>query len=783
MNTTRNSTARASLLIAMALCFLVTAIWFSPWWLAGKNLAPLDILNEMMQPWRGKKEQVEVRNHFVADGVTQYLIYRLKAERDYHEEGGVGWNSRSYGGTAQYANTMALYGDWSMQLHRWLPFWTAWHVGMWAQVLIAAWGMLFFLSGRGISWTWSLAGGLIYAANSQFVTWMNHRWALGCFCWVPWMLWAVDMAFRGKRVGRAGVPFFFGLALLGGTLQHGVIAGLALLASWCEQIGKRPRLQRMQLSVRYAVWVLLATGMAAAVLLPSAVAYVDSTRLGLHTTATMGVYPQGWTQPLFLLLAYAGQWFPSLFGGADTLDLLKLFRSEYFYVAYFGSLPVLVSILGWRRSDMPLLAKVLILLGLLLPLTPALKYLYQRLFLLFIVGGVYAFTHYMTFATREQMRSMWKLIARVVGGIVVLWSLMSVVIQWRLVDFQQSFIQRILPNTRGSAFGYFQDWWAERIGRFVENLIIWNGHQGWPMLLLLLGLCGWYCHAFHESRWKKFGAAFMVVAMVAEVTLFASRWITFVEPERAPLYAVNTDVAAVMQRVGHDDRLMVAEMQGPGHMAITPFIPNTLMPYGLATIGGYDSIVPDGMNLMVDGRSDAARCAHFGVTHWVSYPGNKPTGEGWRLVWHGDGCDLYQNELALPKYLGFTAADACRAMVETGEIKSKIALRELSQKENTRQIELQSGVTWVRIAENQASGWQYRPRGDASFAWREVSRGADRSMILDVSAPEFQRAGCVEMRYAPPLRRMGEWLAWSCLCINLGWMACRKSAEETENTD
>ena len=65
--------------IGLAACLIVVLAWFSPWWIGGRNLAPLDILNEMMQPWRGTSEQVSVKNHIVSDAVDQYLIYRMVA--------------------------------------------------------------------------------------------------------------------------------------------------------------------------------------------------------------------------------------------------------------------------------------------------------------------------------------------------------------------------------------------------------------------------------------------------------------------------------------------------------------------------------------------------------------------------------------------------------------------------------------------------------------------------------------------------------------------------------
>jgi hypothetical protein len=748
---------KKSNILAMLVCLAVVLGWFSPWWAGGRNLAPLDLNGEMMQPWRGANDHGYAKNHIVADAVDQYLVYRLAAEKSYHEEGWLGWSSLTYGGTAQYANTMALYYDWTMQLHRWLPFWTAWHVGLIGQALIASWGMFWFLRGRGIGALWSCCGGLAYAANSQFVTWIYHRWALSAFCWVPWILWAIDGYRWERRRFWPLVPLLIGMAFLGGTLQHAALVSLAVAAMWAEealQAGWRSGPQS-RLIGRYLVWGGLGLGLAAMMFLPCTEAFLRICRLHLHTglygNAENGIYPQGRLQPLLNLAAYPFQVFPSVLGRCNSVDVLKLFKSELFFVAYFGSLPVVVAFLSLWRKDTPVVARVLIYAGLLLPLTPLVHYLYQRLFLLFILGGILAFAHFMETASRETKLRVFKITALVAGLGATVWTAMSLA----LVVHPQPLAmirEKIMQEGKGSSFGFFTGWLADRADRFILDLFIWSPQQLVPLLLLGMALAALRWSASERDAWRRAGAWIMTLAVVAEVSLFAARWVVWTDPAKYPLFPATPESEAVQKIVGHDGRVTTL-IHPTAHMACTPFIPNTLSPYGIATISGYDSIVPDGMILPSDSTGDARKLGRLGVSHLITWPGNPDVEPAWKLVWRSASMDLYANDMAVPRYVGFGGDREKDAFFTGGSARSWQPLTESTQLENTRRITVPGGTAWVRVAENAGAGWEYRVGRDA--VWRDVVRAPDASMLLPLDGSAYGGPVEVEMRYAPPMRRLG----------------------------
>lgn len=751
--------------LACLAILVVVIAWFSPWWAAGKVLAPLDLQNLMMSPWRAENETGFAKNHIVADGVDQYLVYRMVAAKSYAKEGWLGWSSLTYGGTAEHANTMALYYDWTMQLHRWFDFWKAWHLGLMGQVLLAAFGMFLFLRGRAIGRTWACCGALVYAANSQFVTWIFHRWALSSFCWVPWILWAIDGYRKGRRGFWAAVPLFIAMAFLGGTLQHGALVVLAVTAMWLEEAlqqraackinhPKSINATQRRLLGRYTAWGLLAAGLAGMMLLPCIDAFLTSNRLGLHTgmtaNAANSIYPQGPLQPLYNLAAYPLQIFPSILGRCGSADVLKLFKSELFYVAYFGSLPVLLAFLVFWRREAPLVARLLTGMGLLLPLTPLVRFLYQRLFLLFIIGGILAFAHFMQTASSEAKLKLLRIVGIVAALCTASWTTISL-----LLLLQPSVIgmirRKIESSGSGSSFGYFTEWIALRADRFTGDLFIWSPQQLFPLVLFACVLAGlWLSCSLIQTR-RLSGIMLMALALVAEVTLFGARWMVWSDPVKTPLFAATPESEALRKAVGREGR--VTTLPHPtGHMAMTPFIPNTLSAYGIATISGYDSIVPDGMILPGESPGDAEQLGRIGVSHLITWAGNPGVPGEWKAVWNSPSMDLYENTRCIPRRIGFHD-DAGMNAFFAGGLPAHETIDESLHLENRRMLNVPAGIRWIRIAENQAAGWEYRTKGNPDSEWQPVRRAPDASMLIP--NPHPGETTHIEMRYNPPLKRMG----------------------------
>jgi hypothetical protein len=728
--------------IAIAVLVGAVLLAFSPWWLGGRLIAPLDIVSELHEPWAAGDTTVEVKNHFTTDAVTQYLEYRAIAERAFAQGNQVGWNPLSFGGNPEYANTMAAHGDWSMQLHRVFGFWTAWHLGLMGHFLVAGIGMWVFLRSRSVAPAVSLLASLAYLANTQFVLWIFHRWQLAAFAWLPWVLWAILRFVEGRRRIWPLIPAFLGLAALGGTLQQDAFIALALLAVWSGLVLTSPG-QRLRLTAHFAAWTILGFALAAFTLVPAVLAFADNVTTG-HVRGALG---EGWS-PLSAALSVVflgAQPIPGIFGSPQTIDLSKILGRSLFDVASIGLVPTLVAYRSLLLREAPAPARALMLTGLVVPLTPLVGPLYFRVQIVFVLGAAWAFAWYWEHAS-DRLASFERRLASLIVIALGLWCLAGAVVA--VAESQISRIAVRLVSDRLSqgegTFAVFRDWMLGRAGKLVHDFPPWTPSRLPTMLVAVLGAIALRARNRHAAS----SHALILIALAVELGAFAISWVTAVDPQRYPPYPVTPDILTMTRIVGDGRVVVINELDRP-----VLFPPNTLVMYGVANIDQYESIRPPSMWQETGFSLDADVLGALAVTHAITHPDSTPAGEEWELRHRGSTLAVWANTAALPRFMALgtiptdwqLAKDLKRAATPFPPVKV------VSSSDNRRLLTVPQGTRVLRIAENWSPGWQYRlPSG----RWTAVARAPDGSMLLEMAAAREPLA--VELAFRPQRRTAGE---------------------------
>ncbi len=707
----------------------VVLVLFRPWWQHGQVCAPLDIITNLYEPWANTHQPVRVKNHYATDAVEQYLLYHAHAQRSYALEQRHGWNIHKSGGTPAYLNTMATPGDWSFQLQRWLPFWSAWHLGLMGQLLIAMLGMYRLLRSQGIQRGLCVLGGLVFGLNSHFFAWMQHRWTLGAFCWTPWWLWTLEQLKQRKPAG-ALTPLFFALSLLGGHLQFAVFQFIILGCSSLDWlIQARTAGQRLlEPIVKIFAVGAIACGLAAYALLPSVIGYWNTLALGIRRGG-LG-YPDGIAGAFLNALAYPAYVFPFFFGAPNTLDMFKLFRSDLMMVPFFGSLLILMAGIGWFDTRRHRVARWLVAAGLLLPLTPLLGPLYQRLLILWIIGGIWlAILSLDAIATKRLLL----LRRRLLFGYLL--ATLAVGVTGMGVRYQQSRITAAvsaftLRQAQTHRFQARPDWFVSRALRFVEDGLPWRPGIAIPWLLFGLSI---HLLRFRHRSWGGYALALIIAPQVG---IYSSRFMVFTEPfgnERA-IFPTTIETEAIQRVIGPGDRVHVR--QQPDRLPLFP--PNTLSFFGIASITGYDSILPNTLlNETALQTEDAAELGAAAVTHLVTFAHDHPPGAGWIFKATAGKIAIYSNTLANAWYTAETPAGRQPVKIE-------------KPGHNHRRLRVPPETQRLWILENWDEGWRFRVN---HRPWQRVQRTPDRSMVAELTSTAPN--DIVELDFTPRWKIIG----------------------------
>jgi len=693
--------------VPVLLLILLICLWFSPWLLGGKVLAPFDIMQDMMAPWRGNRSVPAVHNHFVTDAVTHHIPYRLLSAQAFHEDGYVGWNPLLFGGTPQDANTMVLNYEWSTQLHRFLSFWTAWHLGRMLQFLTAGCGMLLFLRGQGCNAGVALLGAVSYMLNSQFVAWIYFNPGLAGFCWMPWLLWALHVA-RDKSAKFLGVAsVFLALALLGGTIQQSAFVLLVLACVWAGWLwdGPRNRLFAGRVSVAFVVIGILGAALAAFMLEPSIAAFFDNAATG-HSRGGLE-YPYGAWQPILNALVWPFTTFPFVLGSVQTLDLGKAFKHSMMALGFFGTVPVVLAVVSLFSRQTPMAAKLMILSGVFIPLTPLVGLLYHRINLLWILGGCWGACAWIAAADGEKILQVARWMWRGLGAAVSFWVVASIAIVFSRSWLEPILERKISSMASESVFGGFSEWMRMRTLAVFDYLCIWNPWQLAALTGLAFSIWG-LAQLSSPSVLRRLIAA---LGVAAQLSLLWWQWSTWSNPDLP--YEKPSVVQLLQRELGRTGRLAIKARPLSAYL----LAPNMLMPAGVAINDGYDAIHPHGM------KSPTGLAWDFpGVTHYLGRSDETLPG-GWLPIWKdGDWVILRNPRPAFGRLVA-------KGGLETSLDHSRFHRPTL----NTMEVAIPEGTVNVEVFSNWHRGWKWRTQEDES--WKETRLGPGRGVEAELDAP------------------------------------------------
>jgi len=807
--TTRKLPAIAA---SMALLALVTAMFF-PALFGGKILAPLDITTRMLAPWNETAHGVKAHNQSPSDAVSQYLPYRLFAEKSFKEDGYIGWNPYEMGGYSLAGNTMALPGSWPMQLHRFLPFKDAWNLGIIGEFLIAGSGMLVFLRGRKLPWLPCLIGTVAFMFNAQFIIWIYHRWTLGSFCWMPWVLWAFGNGFETKPLQPRAflLPAFLALALLGGSLQH---VAFIILACGCIATGhfdfRRPLANSSSL-LGWSVAFVFALGFAAFSLVPQIQSYLSNLAIG-HIRGGIG-YDEGGTQPLFHALLIPLRVWPWLVGDPQTIDGWRLLKSGFMELNYLGTIPMLLGFAGLFVRSMPRTAKWLIAVGILIPLTPLVGPLYHRVELLFILGAAWMAAemlhHFQSPSSIQNPKSSiinhqslpsspascvsftWqRLLVTTVAALGAILLIGTCLPSGLRRNLENQVVSKALAKSADSQFGADKQWIAARAREWTARFSLTHPRTAWVYGLLVLGSTGLVLSSSIQNpksipndsllgtattetpshraaegnrntetpKHRITGHLMILAATTLELATLFHTWTTFSEP--SDLQPKSAAIETVRSLAGPHRVLQSAPDAGFAAMFATP---NLLAAQSIPSIDAYESIQYRSALTATRGSADAVRLTLAGVGLAVQAKGAIQSGtESWPVVGELGTYTLRKNP-AVPSPI--SAGNEPPPTTPEGisaALTSATPILPTLHTPNRWAFLLPAGLSWVRIAQNWHSDWQWRVPGQD---WKPFRDGLDAACWIDNLPPDTRH---IEVQFFPRPRwltfaSIGTAIAWLCL--------------------
>ncbi|MBI3076378.1 MAG: hypothetical protein HYY85_05205, partial [Deltaproteobacteria bacterium] len=563
----------------------------------GRIPAPADLLYEQFFPWKALKPGVRAQHPAMSDPIRQFIPLTNYAFERWRDGTPPLWNPLIVAGTPEAGaglsgafyplNILYLLGNWSL----------ARTLDLGLHLFLAMAFMHLLLRRLGCSGFGATLGGIVYGLSATTVLW-HYTPTLHVMVWSPLAWYFIEQIFQRARPGAViGLGCALGLQVLVGyaetILFHLLLTSLyvVLRAFWWLR-----GLRGQATPASVAGGLLLAAGLA---LLLSAAQWVPLLEVRAEShRATRTFEDLQFMSPL----AAATLVSPRIFG--SPVDHNWVGPGTHFgLLIYIGIAPLLLAVgaARWRKVWPTRGMLVLLLLVALLALRTPLSWLFYQVFPplaqlrflsrminlfplpLSILAGIGA-TELEARLRREEFR---QAVARRLSWarLGALAAILAIGLGggYLLQDLFFGLALKLVERTRpvvvtGDIHGKFRAFFGYEVQQLALAAALLLGS------LLLLRL-----RAGSTLREGAFAPAVLFLAL-GDLMLFAVHWNPMVDPRRLPPFPTPPAV----QRLKADTdlfRVMPIDRYGDIYPDL-PFPPNTLLPYGLQSVNGYNSFLP-----------------------------------------------------------------------------------------------------------------------------------------------------------------------------------------------
>ncbi len=622
--------------IAIALWFVAVLIFFAPAVFTNKVIAPIDCLECVFRPFADKPIE-NVHNHFVVDGISQYLPYKWSIKTSFEEDGYVGWTPYTFNGNPISDNTMVSPGDPLNLLYAVLPFWLAWDLGIILQFFIAGCGMILLMRHFKIPVWGALLAAVSFAFYSQFILWMYHKW-VGAMIWSPFLVWAL-LKYKRHLINVPAI-IFMALTWRTGHLQACTFAFILVACVWVSEIWKKNNAWPTWGTIQKTTASFLLTGVLGAVL--SMDVFVDT----LQRMGGCKELPFGWG--INNIPTYCTLLFPTSLGIPETLDLAKALKLDLFDIKFGGGIVFILALIGCFNKRAPRMAKVIFAVSILASCTPLITYIYSRSTVVMALGMAWLAGWQLKDLTQEPLNpTVRRRIALTLITILGLWLIASIGI-YIFRNQLAELLNNTINNATLSRQPGRQAWLEIRLVRFLHQILIWDWRNMLLVICFILGI--FCCFKIRPNQKNAPWMASIVLLTFAELLIFSSAWISYSQkPEGPYLYNAPSWMEEFKSHV-KDGSIAALNTKSDQDFLCN----NHFSAYNIRLADGYETFRPKYLTPLRDGKYTPENYAQAGISHIISDTKWKDTPiPGWELAMTGPDFKLYAN----PAYKGRYFAD------------------------------------------------------------------------------------------------------------------------------